>query len=157
MRKKRMHVNEDAVSLRSTSPRKVEMRKRKAYFEEVREEILEAPTLSLLSLESDSIYHRMSYGLANENRRQFAHLVRICKRASFLYQCPAEDEYVVGLRNLVMVKPFWINSPEKWEPSSDDPESQFASLIRFLLTKYDVPAFFYKIWKSVDSPDIYKT
>ena len=40
----------------------------------------------------------------------------------------------------------WQQSPSEWKPDSRNPQRQFAALVRFLLARYDVPAFLDSVW-----------
>lgn len=40
----------------------------------------------------------------------------------------------------------WVRSPEQWQPRSHNLARQFASLVRHLLARFDVPAFFDDAW-----------
>jgi hypothetical protein len=56
-------------------------------------------------------------------------------------------KYAVPLGNLASRRFHWIRPPETWRPTTHNVRRQFASLIRHLFARYDVPSFMDEAWE----------
>lgn len=54
--------------------------------------------------------------------------------------------YTVGLQTLWHYNGYWIRDYNDWKPTSKNARKQFSSLVRFLLTEYEIPLFMDEAW-----------
>lgn len=57
-----------------------------------------------------------------------------------------KNNYFFEIFNVVLNHERWLRKLEEWKPKSHNPQKQFSSLARYLLTKYDVPLFMDSVW-----------
>jgi len=58
------------------------------------------------------------------------------------------DQILEKLPNITKLKDFWIRKPEEWESKSFNEERQIIDFISWLLCKYPVPLFMYKVFNN---------
>lgn len=58
----------------------------------------------------------------------------------------AGNSYVEALEAAARRYAGWLRLPERWKPTTRSTHRQFASLVRRLFVKYDVPAFLDSVW-----------
>ena len=102
------------------------------------------------------LVYRAFAGLAGNQRAQLRDLLlHVEKRASNLLDArPAlqrlgrveGNTFVEALGALARHSRVWQQAPAEWKPDGRNPRRQFAALVRFLLTRYDVPACLDSVW-----------
>jgi len=61
-------------------------------------------------------------------------------------RAPQGTQYVNGLRNITELQHLFVTKLEEWKPASKNRHKQFASLLRHLFAKYEVPLFMDEAW-----------
>ena len=54
--------------------------------------------------------------------------------------------YTVGLQTLWYFNNYWIKDYKDWKPTSKNVRKQFSSIVRYLLTDYEIPVFMDEAW-----------
>jgi hypothetical protein len=58
----------------------------------------------------------------------------------------AGNTYAEALTRIAAHRAWWLRDMERWKPRTHNTRRQFASLLRHLLARYDMPAFFDTVW-----------
>lgn len=66
-----------------------------------------------------------------------------------------EGPFFKKILTLTLYHEFWLKDFKKWKPTSHNTQKQFSNLLRYLLTKYDVPSFMDSAWDNVNQ-DLHK-
>ena len=65
----------------------------------------------------------------------------------------SNNTFVDALGRLAHYHEHWVRPIKEWVPDSHNLRRQFSSLVRYLLTKYDVPIFMDEVWFLGDSKE----
>ena len=60
-----------------------------------------------------------------------------------------QNNYFSKILSVVLYHEYWIRDLLDWKPNSHNTDKQFSNLIRYLLTKYDIPLFMDSAWNDV--------
>ena len=80
------------------------------------------------------------------DKRFLKRLLEVGKRTRIIEADGGNFEYLRAFVYLAEYQWLWTRKPEEFKPSSKNRGRQFSHLLRYLLTKYDVPAFLDDAW-----------